>query len=518
MKKFFVMLSLLVLTVSMFSTPILAADLTYWEPLDGGVAQSYTSLGETPLYQELQKRTGVEVEFIHPPAGAGTEAFTLLIASGDLPDLIFWTFWNRDYPGAPQKLLDDGIAMPLNDLIDEHAPNLKKIMDENPAWRKAATTDDGTFWCFPFIRGDEELMVFFGPILRKDMLDDLGLAVPETIEEWHTVLTAMKDKVKYPLMLGVPRNLHTGHTFIGAYNIQWRWFVDEGQIKYGPYEPAYKDFLTMWSQWYAEGLIHPDFLTNDRQQVDGGMLNGDSGAMPGYAGSNIGRYLDAKKEDDPKFDLVGAPHPVLVKGDKPFTGQIDVPVSPNGVGMVLSTMAKDPVAAVKWADYLYSEEGKILMNFGIEDESYTWVEDFPGFEGKKFPKYTAEIIENADLGMRNSMVRYVRSAYHGAFVQDKGYIMQYYQKPQQLAAWSTWSNSDAGLHKEPPFTMTIDESQEFGDIMGQVQTYVEEMYARFTLGQDSLDDFDKYTAQLKQLGMDRAIEIRQTAYERYQAK
>jgi putative aldouronate transport system substrate-binding protein len=518
MKKFLTITCLFALTLLLFSTPILAADLTYWEPLDGGVAQSYTSLGETPLYQELEKRTGIEVEFIHPPAGAGNEPFTLLLASGDLPDLIYWNSWNWDYPGAPQKLLDDEIAMPLNDLIDQHAPNFKKLMEEHPEWRKAATTDDGTYWCFPFIRGDEELMVFFGPILRKDLLDELGLTVPETIDEWYTVLTALKEKVKYPLMLGRPRNIHTGHNFIGAYKIEWRWFIDEGTVKYGPYEPAYKDFLAMWSQWYAEGLIHPDFLTNEAQQVDAGMLNSESAAMVGFAGSNIGRYLDAKKDEDSKFDLVGAPNVVLVKGEKPWTGQIDVPIHPRGGGLVVSTQAKDPVTAVKWADYLYSEEGKILMNFGIEGESFEWVEDYPGFEGEKFPKYTEEITNNAELGMRNSMVRYVRSAYNGPFVQDKRYIFQYYEKPQQREAWAAWTYSDANLHKEPPFTMTVEESQEFGDIMAQVNTYVEEMYARFTLGQDSLDGFDKYLEQLKKLGLERAIEIRQIAYERYMAK
>ena len=525
MKKFFVMLCVISVSLSMYVLPAIAADeLVYWEALHAGTAQKYQSLGDTPMYQELEKRTGVKIQHIDV-SSAGDETrnqFNLVLASGDLPDMMFYANWIRHYPGAPTKLVEDGIALPLNDLIDEHAPNFKKLMEEHPEWRKAVTTDDGQYWCFPFLRGDPELMVFFGPILRKDFLDELGLAVPETIDEWHDTLTALKAKADYPLTMNAigkgPRNITTGHTFIGAYKIQWDWYLgDDGKVHFGQYEPAYKDFLTTWNKWYSEGLIDPDFLTNERKQVDARMLNGKSAAMMGYGGSNIGRYLDGKA-DDPTFDLVGAPHPVLVKGDKPFTGQMDVPFNPNGVALVITTQAKDPVAAVKWADYAYSPDGKILFNFGIEGESFTWNENFPGFEGEKFPQYTDIMTANPEgISLANALKMWVRAGYHGPFVQDKRYIAQYYARQQQLDAWNVWSNSDAAKHKIPPTSMTPEESQEFADIMAQAETYVREKYAAFTLGQEALDDatFEKYREQLKKMGIERAIELKQLAYERY---
>ena len=69
--------------------------------------------------------------------------------------------------------------------MDDHAPNLSALFAKNPEWHKAAKTDTGTLYMFPFIRGDDYLMVFFGPQLRRDWLDQLGLEVPETLAEWE---------------------------------------------------------------------------------------------------------------------------------------------------------------------------------------------------------------------------------------------------------------------------------------------------------------------------------------------
>ena len=54
--------------------------------------------------------------------------------------------------------------------------------------------DEGDIYCFPFLRGDNSLMVFQGPIVRKDWLDKLGIPMPETIDDWYAMLQAFRDK------------------------------------------------------------------------------------------------------------------------------------------------------------------------------------------------------------------------------------------------------------------------------------------------------------------------------------
>ncbi len=310
-----------------------------------------------------------------------------------------------------------------------------------------------------------------------------------------------------------------GNNFIGAYKIEWDWYLgDDGKVHYGQYEPAYKDFLTLWNMWHDEGLLHPDFLTMDRKGYDAAILNGKVGASVGFGGSSVGNYLQAMSNKGTSFDLVGAMNPTLVKGEKPWTAHIDSPF--NGMAAVITTQAKDPAAAVKWLDYLYSPEGHLLANFGIEGETYTWVEDFRGFEGEKFPKYTDLIMDNPDgLTVNQTLKIWMRSGFNAPMVQDKRYLLQYYRLPQQLDAWQKWSYSDAAAHKMPPgVTLTPEEGEDFADIMSQVDTYMSEKYATFTMGTESLDDFDDYLAEMKRMGVEEAIAMKQAAYDRYMKK
>lgn len=115
-----------------------------------------------------------------------------MLASGELPDMLEYNFFN--FPGGPEKAIKDGYILELNDLIDKYAPNYKKYLQEHPEVEKMVKTDKGSYYSFPFIRGDESLLTFQGPVIRKDWLDELGLPVPETIDEWTTALKAFKEK------------------------------------------------------------------------------------------------------------------------------------------------------------------------------------------------------------------------------------------------------------------------------------------------------------------------------------
>lgn len=97
------------------------------------------------------------------------------------------------YPGGPEKAITDKVILPLNDLIDKSAPNLKKLLQQDKELDKMIKTDNGTYYAFPMIRPDNGL-VFRGPMIRKDWLDELNLQVPTTIDEWYTVLKAFKEK------------------------------------------------------------------------------------------------------------------------------------------------------------------------------------------------------------------------------------------------------------------------------------------------------------------------------------
>ena len=84
-----------------------------------------------------------------------------------------------------------------------------------------------------------------------------------------------------------------------------------------PLQDEYKDYITQLNKWYSAGLLDNDLANNQGTLIDSKIVNNEAGALVnGYLGSGIGRYLSQKKGDDSGFNLVGAPYPVLKKGDK----------------------------------------------------------------------------------------------------------------------------------------------------------------------------------------------------------
>ena len=89
-----------------FSYPMSGKELTYWCELNTNVSANYTNMGDTPFGQGLMERTGVTITYLHPPTGQLNEQFNLILADGDLPDIMEYTW--QSYPGGPQKAIEDG--------------------------------------------------------------------------------------------------------------------------------------------------------------------------------------------------------------------------------------------------------------------------------------------------------------------------------------------------------------------------------------------------------------------------
>ncbi|WP_019636564.1 extracellular solute-binding protein [Paenibacillus fonticola] len=488
--------------------------LTYWGEINGNLIGVKASHDEIPFFQEWQKQTGVSLKFTAPPTGQVKEAMNVLLASGDLPDLLEYNFLG-DFPGGPEKAISDGYIVKLNDLIDQHAPNLKKYLAENPDIDKMVKTDSGSYYVFPFVRGDEYLRVFQGPIIRKDWLDDLGLPVPETIDEWTETLRAFKEKkgASAPLsFVSKPRffNESGNGAFIGAFGVNRGFYQEDGQIKYGPAEPGFKEYLRLFHDWYAEGLIDKNAATADTKALDGNMASGATGATIGNAGGGIGKWQPLVEANDPQAVLVAAPYPVLNKGDKPKFGQRNQAFASEGT-VAITTAAKDPELAVRMLDFGYSEEGRLFFNFGTEGVSYN-MED-------GYPKYTDLVMKNPDnLAPAQGISLYARGSYNGPFIQDKRYAEQFFALQTQRDAVTIWQNTDSAKYNLPPITPTPEESSEYAAIMNDINTLVDEMTLKIILGSESVDEFESYVAKMKSLNLERAIEIQSAALERYNSR
>lgn len=489
--------------------------LTYWMELHDNVSSIVNNFGDLPFAKELQKQTGINIKYVHPSKGQEKEEFSIMIASGKTTDIIEYS-WQR-YPGGPNNAIDNDVIYELNQFIENYAPNLSSFLDSNPSIDKQVKTDKGDYYVFPFIRNEKILQYTSGPIIRKDWLDDLGLQVPETVDEWYIMLKAFKNvkKASAPLSCQVRLNTDT-HTvipdlyriFMGAFNYQNYFYQENNIVKYGPIEPGRKEFLNTMARWYKEGLLDEYFTSIDKDTLDSKILNGETGATYGSGGGNMGSWLYEMKTKNPEFDLVAAKYPVKNKGDISIIGHSTNEYTISSGHAAISKNCSYPDTAAKFLDYAYSKQGHMLYNFGIYNDSYI-IKD-----GN--PIYTEKILNPSDkLSIAQRISMYSRGNTNGPFIQDKRYIEQFYSLPQQKNALVVWSDNQNEKTLLPPITSNSSESSDLAIIMNDIQRYVDDMTIKFILGVEPIENYDGYILNIKNMGIDRAINIMQQALDRY---
>jgi putative aldouronate transport system substrate-binding protein len=491
--------------------------LKYWMEMHTNLAAIYKNFGDSILAKELEKRTGVKCEYIHPagigdPSGEQTkEAFNLMLASGDLPDIVEYKWQN--IPGGPNAAINNGFILRLNKVYDRYAPNLKRWLKKNPNWAKQTRTDEGDYYVFPFVRAHDRLLVTSGPIIRKDWLDELKLPMPVTPDEIYTVLKAFKEKkgATAPLTMTLDRlrtDIGAGFDFCGD---QDGFYVDKGRIQYGLNTHQYKNFLIAMNKWFAEGLLDNNFANLTTKTRDANILNGKTGIVHGSAGGQIGVWMTTMETKNPQFEVVGMKYASPKRGQP---GRFALRAlgygGLNGGNAAISARCKAVKSAARMLDYNYSKAGNLLINFGIEGVSYKMV--------KGYPTYTEAVANDPKQSFARAVAKYIRGHMNGPFVQDVRYIEQYYNKPQQVAAQKNWMANNYVKYFMPPLTPNDQESMQLAQIMNDINTYSDEMSMRFIMGMEPLGKYDAYVSQLDKMGLDKALKTYQAAYLRYKKR
>jgi putative aldouronate transport system substrate-binding protein len=488
------------LTLPVTTTPI---TLTYWCDL-GKAAGTVTTLNENLTIQEWQKRTGVTLKYIHPAVGNATVAFNLICASGQYPDIMEYGWLT--VPGGPAEYIKNNVIIPLNSYIKQYAPDLTKNLQKYPLMRTQSELDDGTYYMMPSYYGDLELARANGPIIREDLLKKQNLSAPVTIDDWTKMLEAVKKAYPdmYPFYFAGKADFDYNPLFIGAYGISTAFSLDKGKVIYGAADSRYKSFLQLLNTWYKEGLIDPDSLSGSAKLRDSKYTSNKTFAIIGAMGDNVTRYTALMLPKNPDFMMNALPYPIVKKGDAP------APVSQanqvNG-GVAITTACKYVKEAVKMLDYLYTDEGHLLSNFGVEGTTYTTV------DGK--PQLTPLIINNpAGLSRTQAMAKYLYWQGSPADIKFKDILNARDSLPQQISGRADWMKATNSIVL-PPVLPTKDESTEISGIMSDITTYTEEQFNGFVSGKIPLSNFDSYINKLKDMNIARAIQITQQEYDRY---
>lgn len=506
---------------------------TFWMPLDSAVSQTMSSLNEHRFYKAVNEATGIDMSFIHPAQGStGSEAFQILLASNDMPDIVAYNWGGTAYAGGPDQAIADGVIIALNDYLEEYAPNYYDYMEGETGkeagyiYKKSALSDQGNYYGFRTINIGS-YGCFDGIYVRKDLLDKWGFDIPETIDEWTAVFKKAKEEGhKYPFTC--KKDLLVAFSSKALFNTAWgvghSFYLEGDKVQFGPYKKEYKDYLSKMTEWMKLGYIDPDYITNDSTITDAYIMNETSIASVGFIGSGLGKLLPTVEELHPEWEIVACPMPVLKKGDIPKFQTLLDPTKDSTMGITYACGADNEQRykeAIKWCDYIYSKEGMILQSFGIEGDTYTMVK---GEDGEDHYMYTDKVVKDfEDIGAQNvsgGLFHYTLPSNFPGFADHDDYYQGYYVYDSQKDALEVWNKyiDEAGEYVLPGLSYTGEEAAKIANIQANGKEDFSAVVSNIILGKQPIDDLDKAVKQLKEAGYDEYLKIQQAAYDRYLAK
>ena len=477
-------------------------EIIVWVPWS---STALVDLNDSEVFKEMERRTNVRIKWMHPPEGQMADNYNLLIASDNLPHV----FNNPPgYPGGPAKAVSDGVYLDLTPYYDMGwMPNITYLRENNPDINLDMIDDDGRMLMFPML----DIVTsspWSGMWVRQDWLDELGLSTPVTIDDWDTMLYAMKAKTPNPLFINLPDwfGMYYSYVIAGSYESHWDYFRRNGTtVEFGPINEGWRQFLTKMNQWYNDGILDPDFATRTYDDVMANTINGQYGAFSNYYGA-VGHLNMAGPLADPNFKVAPVAQPLIRDGQTINLRLYDSTVRGSDQSYVTAKAEDDGLVEVivRYFDYLYSQDGGDLASYGPEGVSFRWTDE--GVIEWIYP----DLVNDPEADFWTLFPRF---KLHGfSYLRDS---TAYDNEQEVWDSIEVWGSQGADWVIPDSISHTPEEASELAGIEADISTYREEMAYRFITGQSPLSEFDAYVAQMRSMGIDRAIEIKQAALDRY---
>lgn len=467
---------------------------------------------EMIAWQTYEEMTGINIEWENVPTATQAERFSVVMASGELPDM----FWAVDINTANLVRYGNmGVFAPLEEYIEKYAYNFQNILEENPSVRGAITMADGHIYSFPNMSMGDNMRtnkMFMNP----NWLKAVGKEVPTNLDELVDVLKAFRDQDanengdpndEIPMILRyndghfLPTlynyfglgNRGTGHRYVD-------WDYKNDTLRFIPTSPEFRDLLTWTNMLYTEGLLDPETFENKTSRE----------IVAKTSENLVGMHTDYVTNTGSVMQDVFRCIPVLENyyGEKTYTR-----TSPlvNGQGaFVMNAKNENLEEMVKWVDYWYSPEGQLMSNMGIEGVTYTKNEDGS-------VQFTDEMINNPE-GLTLTQVRVNYMGFQSGAVI---YSDEYYQGAETYwTATELMEDYRPYLNEEiwERFNPTPEENEIMEEVWTDMKTYIEEMTAAFITGAKPLSEWDSYVGEFERMGLSRYMEVYQAMYERYKAQ
>lgn len=462
-------------------------------------------------FKRLEKLTNVHIKWIMP-GSQFDEKKSLMLASGDLPDIIFGCtdFELAKYGGM-------GVFKPLEKLIDQYTTNLKNIFKKHPATKALVTAPDGHIYTTPRVNeGPWMYREGMGVgVINVKWIKDLGLKMPTNIDEFEKVMIAFKTKDpnkngkadEIPITaIGNPMEMHGLGYLMDSFGVSARWYfadVRNGKVVFLGTLPEYKEAIKWLSKLWKEGLIDKEWFTQDYAKK-ASKLNAQP-YIVGYADLwDINDDFSSKKAHD-YYDYM--PPLKGPNGRKPVMYRAAYP-GYDRWGAVITRACKMPEVAIRYVDCMYDEKMSVEL---IEGEF--------GVRLKKSPQGWY-YIPDPPAGMNQQQWRCKVSPAHSvpwAVFEDPGYtkILRLTYTDQKVNFMKKYVAPYADPDPWPPVFYSADEADKINQIQTNLINYANRKAAEWIMKGTIDKEWDAYIKELNKMKLQEWLKINQAAYERF---
>lgn len=445
------------------------------------------------IFQELEKLTGVRFDAMNVPGNEYAEKAQVTLASGNLPDMM------ETAQIDATEYINAGTFVALDDVLESHGQNILARYD-SLGIRNHTTHMDGNIYKIATLT---ERVFFINNIINKTWLDAVEMDMPTSLDELYQVLTAFRDNAGEGIIPegavpfangGYAGGWNSAINMVKkSYGIRDSNFGEyDDTIKFPPYQmqDRYKAALAWSAKAYQDGLLDQQMFSISEDELQAKYANGLIGFQSTW-GDSLGSH---------------APHlaaaPVM---STEFGEGKEVHSTPITTFYMISKSCEDVEGLVSALDYLYSDEGVLLTNWGIEGETYEVT------DGEKH--FTSLILDHENSPTRGRYVLGMVPPHFPGYLDKEA---EYELKGEALAEIETLVK-DHLFPLQAPLVPTREENTEYVQIMTDISKFVSEQEPMFIRGELNLkDDFDAFIAQLEKMNIERAIEIKEAQLQRFQ--
>lgn len=436
------------------------------------------------VYRELGALANVALD-VEGYQGNWWEAIPLVIASGDMPDLMWMSG-----PDMVHQYGGEGALVNLLDHMDK-MPNLKAWIDANPEITNRLLSIDGKLYMNPAkgAYGDWDGLWLY----REDVFKKNNIALPKTYDELYDVLVKLKEVYpdSYPLFVPNWNALNQIALSFGTSNTYY-YNEETKKWQYGPTEESYKQALEFLVKAYAAKLIPVEFGSLDNNKRNEMITTDKSFIVYGYIG-HIDTYNNLARAANPDFKIAHFPPPG--GNGKPGYNTREFLFQE---GLTVTTTSKNQDAAFRFIDSMYTEKGKEIQSWGKEGITFEKVDG----------KYQyLPIIKDATT---RAVSFGIRTAGVNAWFDNEANIVLF--NDETKASYAEAGNYVAPAAKN--VVLTKEERDSISLKQEAISKFTSENISKFIIGQRPMSEWEAYVKGVNDLGLADVLAVFEQAYAR----